>query len=73
MARTKIIKSPPIGTIETQSKIRKLVSLSSSSKDHCNLISVIYASIPPPNVQKKTYMADISISENFKKIQNTTQ
>ena len=67
MARTKITLRPAIITVYTPSKIRKLSFSSSSSEDECNLIAVVYASISPPNVSKKTTPADISISEHFKK------
>ena len=73
MERTEITISPPIGTIETPRKIRKVFSSFFSSEYYYNLIAVIYTSILPPNVPKKTTPADLSISENFKNIKNTTQ
>ena len=54
MARTKITKRTPIGTIEKPRKIGNLSSSSYLSKVECNFISVIFAYTPPPNAPKKT-------------------
>ena len=67
MARLNREKRLPIGTVEmTPNKNRKLSRSSSSSKDECNLVLVIFASIPTYNVPKNTTSAAISLSEHSK-------
>ena len=66
MARTKRTKSSSVGNIESRSNNRILSSSNYSSYDDCDLIAVIYVSIPPPNAPKKTTLVAISISEHSK-------
>ena len=67
MEIAKITKSPPIVTIDSPKNNRKIPGSSSLSNDDCNLILFINASIPTLNVTKNTTVADISISDHFKK------
>ena len=66
MEITKITKRSPVGNIKSPSDNRKLSISTSSSNDECNRIAVISASIPPPNVPKKTTPAYIYILEHSK-------